>query len=145
SPAQDTIIDAGARVLTATFIPNDMARYSSQTITATLQVSKATPVFLISAGPFIYNGSPQPVAVTTTGALGESLAGTTVTCDGAPNAPVHAGSYTVGATLSGNSNYNSATAAGVLVITKAALVAAADDKTRPYGAGNPVLTGTVSG
>lgn len=86
-----------------------------------------------------YDGTPKVVSATTVPA-GLAL---TVTYNGSPSAPIKAGSYQVAANVV-DAVY-SGSASNTLVVTPAPLTITADNRTRAYGATNPVFTGTVAG
>ncbi|MGO9204210.1 MAG: MBG domain-containing protein [Limisphaerales bacterium] len=93
-------------------------------------------------------GAPNPPLTGTVTGLqnGDSITAAYST-DAATNSPV--GSYLIVAALGDPNNvltnYSVTTNTGTLTVTPAALVVTADSQSRPYGAPNPPLTGTVAG
>jgi hypothetical protein len=98
----------------------------------------------ISDNTATYNGGVKNVTVTTTPAgvshsIAYSLGGNAV------SNPVNAGTYDVTITITDNAYELNGAGTGTLTINKAVLTATADDKTREYGATNPVATITYTG
>src|SRR4029450_6403086 len=57
SPAAGTVLNAGAsQTLTATFTPADSGNYSSRSVTATVDVAKATVTVTATGGTFTHDG-----------------------------------------------------------------------------------------
>lgn len=119
------------------------SNYSFSFANGTLTISKTTPTVTYAT----------PAAITYGTALsGAQLGATsavagTITYDRASGAVLGAGAYTVTATLTptDTTNYNGASAQVTLTVNKATLTAAAEDKTRVYGAANPAFTAALSG
>jgi len=121
--------------------------YEAPNATGTLVINKATPTVTITGGlgTFVYNGLARTATASITGVGGANLGAATITYNGGSAPPVNVGSYDVVASFAGNSNYNPASAAGNITITKASLTFTAEDKSKVYGQLNPSLTYTVSG
>jgi VCBS repeat-containing protein len=109
--ASTTAYTVTGTVTTSPANPN----YTFGTGTAPLTINKAAATLAFGTTTFPYDGSPKPVAVTTTPA---NLTGVSITYAGSPTAPTNAGSYALVATLT-NPNYTAPTINGTLVITKA--------------------------
>ena len=120
SPAAGAVLNAGAsQTLTATFTPADSGNYSSGSVTATIDVSKATATVTAAGGTFTYDGQPHPATGSVTGLDGASLGTPSFTYNGSAQSPVAAGSYAVVASFAGNTNYEPASASATITIGKA--------------------------
>jgi hypothetical protein len=133
-----------------------LTNYTVVSTAGTLTITKAAAALYVAADsatrPY---GATNPVF---TGTLSNVLSGDNITATfvSAATTSTPAGVYDPSSTnailpqLSDPdgrlSNYTVVTNAGTLTITKAvaALYAAADDASRPYGANNPIFTGTLS-
>ncbi|HEU4891646.1 MAG TPA: Ig-like domain repeat protein [Vicinamibacterales bacterium] len=122
SPAAGAVLNAGAQTLTATFTPADSSNYSSGSVTATIEVSKATATVTAAGGTFTYDGQPHPATGSVTGLNGASLGAPSFTYNGSAQPPVAAGSYAVVASFAGNANYEPASASATITIGKAPVV-----------------------
>jgi hypothetical protein len=101
--------------------------------------SKSVATVTLGSLSQVYTGTGRSATATTSPA---GLA-VTFTYDGAVTPPVAVGSYAVVGTIQ-DANY-SGSATGTLTITKASLIARADNKSRPQGTANPALTITYVG
>jgi len=120
SPAAGAVLNAGgSQTLTATFTPADPGNYSSGSVTATIDVSKATATVTAAGGTFTYDGQPHPATGSVTGLDGTSLGTPSFTYNGSAQSPVAAGSYAVVASFAGNTNYEPASASATIAIGKA--------------------------
>ncbi|WP_165420478.1 beta strand repeat-containing protein [Edaphobacter modestus] len=83
SPASGTVLAAGTQTLSATFSPSDTADYSSQTVTTSLLVTKATPGITLTStqDPSSY-GDRIAFNVQLTGVGGSIPSGSIVLYDG---------------------------------------------------------------
>jgi hypothetical protein len=122
SPAAGAVLNAGAQTLTATFTPADSSNFSSGSVTATIEVSKATATVTAAGGTFTYDGQPHPATGSVTGLNGASLGAPSFTYNGSAQPPVAAGSYAVVASFAGNANYEPASASATITIGKAPVV-----------------------
>ena len=123
SPAAGVVLNAGAsQTLTATFTPADSGNYSSGSVTATIDVSKATATVTAAGGTFTYDGQPHPATGSVTGLDGASLGTPSFTYNGSAQPPVAAGSHAVVASFAGNANYEPASASATITIGKAPVV-----------------------
>ncbi|MBX2916007.1 MAG: gliding motility-associated C-terminal domain-containing protein [Cyclobacteriaceae bacterium] len=150
TPAVGTLLNAGSnQSLTVNFTPTDGVNYNSVIANVTITVNKATltataantsrvygavnPVFTIGYTGFV-NGENASVIDTpptaTSAAIAGSQAGTT---------------FPIIPTGGNDNNYSFVYVNGTLSITKASLIARADDKFRSYGLSNPVFTISYTG
>src|SRR5262249_33484502 len=96
TPAAGTVLGAGAHTLVVTFTPTDSAKYTTATASVTLTVNRATPTVTVSGGSFSYDRQAHAATAQVTGVDGSPVPGNfTFTYNGAPSAPVNAGTYTV--------------------------------------------------
>ncbi|MBX2963586.1 MAG: gliding motility-associated C-terminal domain-containing protein [Cyclobacteriaceae bacterium] len=149
SPATGTILNAGTnQELSVSFTPNDAVNYNVVGSTVLLEVTKATltatannqsrvygaanPAFTINYSGFVNGDTPSALDIA-------PLAGSAAT----PTSPVSTYPITVSGGV--DSNYNFTYVDGTLTVTQATLTVTADDKSRTYGAANPVFTISYSG
>jgi HSP20 family molecular chaperone IbpA len=120
------------------------AAFAAASATSTLTVNKATPVITWA----------DPAAITYGTALGASQLNATASVAGSFAYATGVGTVldaganqalSVTFTPTDTADYNGATATAHITVNKAALTVTPADKSRQYGAGNPVLTGTVAG
>jgi len=117
--------NAGTYIVTATL--TDTADYkftTDSTTTGTLTIDPATPLVMVTGGPFKYDGNPHPAVVTATGVNNYMVPGTFVVMYsplGNTTTPVNAGTYSVSATfMSSDPNYTGSVGAGSIMINPAA-------------------------
>jgi hypothetical protein len=123
SPAAGVVLNAGtSQTLTATFTPADSGNYSTGSVAATIDVSKAAATVTAAGGTFAYDGQSHPATGSVTGLNGASLGAPSFTYNGSPEPPVAAGSYAVVASFAGNANYEPASASATITIGKALVV-----------------------
>ena len=122
TPGAGTVLNAGAgKVLSVSFTPTDTTDYTSVASTSTINVDKATPTLNVSATGGAYDGTPFPASVTIDGNtnssatavvgvtpiltyyVGSSTSGTSL----GSTPPTQAGTYTVVASFTGNTDYAS--------------------------------------
>ena len=124
--------------------------YSSTTGTTTLTVTPA-PLTVTSPNITVPYGAgftfPTPAATLTTAVNGDVFIPTDSTTGSKTSPP---GTYTISTALTpaggaSTSDYNITYVPGVLTITQANLSVTPTNLSRPYGAANPVFTGTVVG
>src|SRR5439155_26464861 len=120
SPPAGTILDAGTHTLSVAFEPAAPVRWNSATATATLMVSKATPVMSLADVTSTYDGQAHSVPVVVTGVNSVPLSPVAVTYNGAGTAPSNAGVYAVSARYDESANYNAVSGTATLTILKAA-------------------------
>ena len=131
-----TVAGAGTSLITATFTPNDTVNYvSGGTTTMTVTVSKATQPVVISATSTNFNlgQSDTFTATVAVGALGTATfsAGGNALCttgvlnsDGSAQCawtPTVAGTYSVTAAYSGDSNYMTATSSASSIVVNSVI------------------------
>jgi hypothetical protein len=161
SPALATVLGAGEHTLTATFTPADAVNYAGTTASVVLAVSKrpltvglqgavtkvydGTAAATLAAGNYQVTGAFGTEAVTitkTSGVYDAAGVGTGKTVTVA----LAAGDFAAGTgTTLGNYQLPPSAAGAVGTVTKAALTARAEDKTKVQGAANPVLTIAYTG
>jgi len=117
-------------------------------------ITQATPTVLATGGTFVYDGNPHSGTGTATGVLTPtdnlspvnlSYEGTGVTIYGpTTTAPKNAGSYTLTASFTGNTNYAPATNTASLVIEKRPITITADPKTKAFGESDPAFTAQIT-
>ncbi len=120
TPAKGTLLDAGtAQTLSVSFVPDESIDYNDATVTAEINVVKATPSLVVSDPGGTFNGSPFPASVTIAGINNTpsfSLENTTpsLTYYAGPGTsggslgsapPAAPGTYTVVASFSGTPDY----------------------------------------
>jgi hypothetical protein len=116
-----------------------LGNYSVTGNSGVLTITKAPATVTLGGLNPVYDGTARSVTVATVPA---GLA-VNVTYSGSAAAPTDAGSYLVVGTLV-DANYLGAVT-NTLVISKAGLTVTADNKSRAYGATNPMLTATITG
>ena len=144
-----TVSGATSRTLTiANALSGDVGDYtfvatneagSVSSSSAALAVNIGTATVTLGGLERVYTGGPHP-ATATTSPGGLAL---TFTYDGSGTVPVNAGSYSVVATVSDPSCHGSAS--GTLKISKAPLIAVADDLGKLPSTANPALTISYTG
>ena len=133
SPTSGAVLGAGNQVLSVTFTPTDSVDYSNQTASVNLTVNQATAGVNVSCAPNSITYGSQTTNCTTT--VGGSATGSVVwtinggawTTTGLSGgvtsaggfAGWSAGSYTIGVTYGGDTNYAPAGASTTLTIQKA--------------------------
>ena len=137
----DVPVNAGSYVVSAALAGTD--NYAAATGTATLVIHKASAVVAVAAASFTYDGQPHGATGTVTGVGGSALGPLTFSYNGAPDAPVAAGSYDVVATFAGDANHEPASGSSTVTIGKAAVVL---QWTRPAAItyGTPLGTGQLT-
>ncbi len=104
-----------AGVYTVTANIDGGADYNDLTLTATMTITKANITGVtFSNGTFVYNGTPQSIAIA--GGLPQGASETYIN-----NGQVNAGVYTVTTQITGGGNYNDLTLTATLTITKATI------------------------
>ena len=106
--------NAGSYTVVATV--TDTNNYNAYSVTNTLTISKATPVFTFASNSLsgVYTGSNVAVSLTNAGSVPVSI-----TYNGSTNAPTNAGSYTVVATAMDTNNYAAYSVTNTLTIAQA--------------------------
>ena len=119
----------------------DNPRYAAPAIAGTLVIDKAPAILTLGPLHTVYNGNPQPVAITVEPA---GLSGISLRYAGSPTAPTNAGTYPIQVTLD-NPNYQADPANGNLVIDKAATASVLSVSASLIQLGQPLtLTARVS-
>jgi hypothetical protein len=143
SPAAGTVLGAGSRTLSVTFIPTDTTNYASATSSVTLNVAKATPSITW----------PNPANIVYGTALGAAQLNATASVPGtfvyspASGTVLNAGGYPLSVTFTPADaiNYTGATASRPLTVVPAQLTVRAQDASKVFGAPLPPLSATVLG
>jgi hypothetical protein len=139
----------GTYAITATLSDpsNRLPNYSVVTNNGVITVTPATLTISVDNQSRVY-GSPNP---SLTGSVGGTQNGDNIsaTFSTAATTASNVGNYSIVPVLSDPDgklpNYNVVTNGGTLTVQKAVLGVRADDKSRVYGATNPVFTATYSG
>ncbi|HMJ71581.1 MAG TPA: MBG domain-containing protein [Cyclobacteriaceae bacterium] len=142
-------LNAGAaQVLSVTFTPNDAVNFNSVVKTVHINVNKKVLTATANNASRAYGGANPTFTITYTG----FVPGVTDVIDTAPTATSAAiGADPAGSTFditpSGgvDNNFSFNYVKGTLTITKATLIATAENKTREYGLDNPINTIAYSG
>lgn len=149
TPAAGTVLNAGNnQILSVNFTPNDTTNYNSAAATVSINVLKAALTIKADDKSRTYGEPPVSFTVTPTGLVnGDTLSGLdgTLAYNFADAANMPAGTYTISPSGLTSNNYDITFQNGTLTVDKAVLTVTADDKSRQYGAANPVLTGTITG
>lgn len=145
TPAAGTLLNAGAnQTLSVNFIPTDAINYNSVSANVTLTVNKATLAAIATSTSRVYGAANPAFVITYAGFVNgetESVIDTPPTASSSAIAGSNAGSsFPIVPAGGQDNNYTFNYINGTLTITKAALIARADDKARLYGAANPALT-----
>jgi hypothetical protein len=151
TPAAGTVLNAGAgQVLSVTFTPTDTTNYNSANATVSINVLKAVLTVTVDPQTKVYGDANPALTYSFSGFVGTDNAGNAVT--GTPdlvttaNATSPAGSYpiTISVGTLSTANYSFSFVNGVLTVTKRAVTATADAKSKVYGATDPQLTYQVT-
>ena len=152
TPAAGAVLGAGEQTLGVTFAPTDTAGFTTTTRTVILIVNKKVLTVTASNQSRVYGAANPVFGITMTGFVGGETAAALTQQPSASStalATSPAGSYLITPSGGTAGNYTFAYVAGSLTVTPAALLAQADNKTRPSGSANPLLTvmyaGFVSG
>ncbi len=143
-----TGVGTGTHTITANY-GGDTAHATSSG-TATVTVNKVTVTVTATDQTRVYGAADPAFTATYSGFVGgdtvASLGGT-LSCVTSTTVTSPVGSYPGAITCSDltSANYTITYVAGTMTITKANLTITADDKTRAYGAADPVFTATYSG
>jgi hypothetical protein len=120
SPATSITVNTASQTITFPAIPSRAYGSAPFAVSATSSLGSSYPVTIsVLSGPAVINGG----IVTVTGA----------------------GTVVLQASQAGDSNYGSAATTQSFQVTPAQLTVAANNATRPFGAANPVFSGSVTG
>jgi gliding motility-associated-like protein len=145
------IVSAGTSVITANQAGNSTWLPASANQTLTVNKSNQTITFdyLNTGDPKTYGSADFDPSATSSSGLTVTYSSDNTSVATIVSGKIHfagAGTANITATQAGNSNYNAATeVVQNLVVSKADLTATADNKSRVYGASNPVFTISYSG
>jgi gliding motility-associated-like protein len=145
APAAGTLLNAGTnQTLSVNFIPTDAINFNSVTANVTITVNKATLAVIATSTSRIYGAANPAFALTYAGFVNgenDAVIDTPPTTSSSAIAGSNAGSaFPIIPAGGQDNNYAFNYINGSLSITKAPLIARADNKTRLYGVANPVLT-----
>jgi hypothetical protein len=154
TPAAGTVLPAGVQSVTVTFNPADTDQYSPVTRSFPITVQKKSVTVTARSYTRVY-GAPNPVLEADFVGLanGETAVGLGLR----PNLVVNqqnglvagsvlpAGSYLIQPTGVQHPNYDFVPVSGTLTVEKAQLTVTANNKTRAFGAANPVFDATYTG
>lgn len=122
--------------------------YDFTYVDGVLTINKATLIATAANATREYGDANPTIGVTYTGFKNgetDSVIDTLATGASAAGLTSNVGNYTTVASGGFDDNYTFTYANGTLAVTKAMLVATADDKSRVYGSANPAFTFTYSG
>ena len=145
TPAAGTLLNAGTnQTLSVNFIPTDAINYNSVSTNVAITVNKATLAVIATSTSRVYGAANPAFGVTYAGFVNgenDAVIDTPPTASSAAIAGSNAGSsFPIIPAGGQDNNYTFNYINGTLTITKAPLIAQADNKTRLYGAANPALT-----
>jgi len=145
APAAGTVLTAGAgKTLSVTFTPTDTVDYNPETVTATINVQKATPVVTwANPAAITYGTALSATQLDATASLPGSFVYTpamgTVLAAGAGQ------TLAVTFTPTDTIDYNTATETAPINVTKAQLTVAANNQSMTYGGSVPAFSYTITG
>ncbi len=155
-----TVIDTGATVITGATGTSNVGNYAITAsgaadnnydftyVNGNLAITKASLLATADNKTRIYGDANPALTITYTGFKNgedESVLNTAATATTGATTASNVGTYTITAAGAVDDNYNISYASGSLSVTKAMLIATADNKTRVYGNSNPALTTSYSG
>jgi len=150
TPASGTLLNAGAnQTLSVNFMPTDGVNYNAINRSVQISVNKATVTATAISTSRVYGASNPSFIINYSGFVNSENASV---IDTAPTASCSAiandnagGVFPIIPSGGVDNNYSFAYVNGSLTITKAALTAKADDKSRSYGLSNPTFTISYTG
>jgi hypothetical protein len=147
APAAGAVLSAGSQTLGVTFTPTDTASYATATATQTLTVNKATLTATADNQSRVYGTANPALTVSYAGFVNNDTAAaiTAPIADTAASTASAVGTYPITLTGGAAANYTLTPVNGTLTVTKAALAAIADDKSKLQGTANPALTISYAG
>lgn len=148
TPPAGTVLPVGDdHVLEVTFTPTDQTRYLTAQGTTTIDVFASQPVITWPAPTSVAYGTPLGAGqLNASASLGGSPVAGTFAYSPAAGTVLGAGTHELTVTFTpSDTNYQSATAAVTMTVTRAPLTVTAEDATRPYGAENPAFTASYAG
>jgi hypothetical protein len=149
NPPLGSVLNAGnGRTLTVIFTPSELVNFSKATNTVTIDILRAPLVITAANKSKVYGASLPALTATYAGWVnGDSAANldVPVALSTGATAASPVGAYAIVASGAADSNYSITFVNGSLTVTRAALTIRADNKSRPAGQANPVLTATHTG
>ena len=144
NPPIGTLLNAGVnQILSVSFTPSNQVNYNNVSATVQITVDKAILTATVVNASRIYGATNPALSASYSGFVnGETIA----VIDTKPVATVAAiatssvGVYPINVIGGADNNYSFSYVSGVLTITKASLIAIADNVSRAYGALNPSFT-----
>ena len=127
TPGPGVPVNAGTYTVNCSYVAS--ANYTSASASADLTIDKATPTVEATGGAFDYTGTAHTGTCAVTGVGGADIGPLAATYTPGPDAPAHAGSYTVNCWYATSTNYEAASDTAALTIAQVALtldVSAAD-------------------
>ena len=148
SPPSGTVLDAGlGQALAVTFTPSDTNLFLSASGSVSLDVTPAPLAVTANSASRAYGDSNPIFLGVIAGIQNADPITAQYSCPATANSPP--GAYNIVPTLSDPGgrlvNYSVTTNSGTLTVAPAPLIVTADGQSRPYGATNPALTGTLTG
>ena len=150
SPAFATIAQTNSPVGQYPIIPSGLAplhNYALSYSNGTLTITPFALLVNIDSQTRTYGATNQALTGSVVGLQAGDVITATFSTVAVTNSPV--GSYPITVALADPGgrliDYTVTTNAGTLTVTPAALIVTADNQSRPYGASNPALTGTLTG
>ena len=150
-PSATKPTNAGTYSVTATVAADGNYYAATSAPTAFTIILANSTITVTGSTIFTYTGLAQGPSTSTvtgsTGAVTYSYVGTgSISYATSATKPTNAGTYNAITTVAADANYNGATSSAyAFTINKASLTVKAEDKARPYGENNPVLTVSYSG
>ncbi len=123
------------------------ANHNSSSTSKDFEIKKANSSVSVTANGGVYNGSAYAATGSCdVGSLSLTYVGTGSTSYGpSSSAPVAAGTFSVTADCSGDSNHNSSSTTKAFSISRKSLTVVTNNKSKMYGNNNPALDGSVNG
>lgn len=149
SPDAGTVLGAGSsQLLQVTFTPADTQNYNVVVDSVDINVTKAIATLTATDASRLYGSSNPAFSFTASGLLNGDTIGdvdTPPSLSTTATISSSAGGYTISISGASDPNYDFTYGAGTLTVDPASLTIKANDKSRPYGQSNPVLTATYTG
>ncbi|HUR47323.1 MAG TPA: MBG domain-containing protein, partial [Candidatus Saccharimonadales bacterium] len=149
APNAGTVLKAGnGQALSVTFTPDDLATYSVTTASVLIDVQKAPLTITAQNKSKVYGDAlPLLTAVYSGFVNGDTTANldSGVSLSSSATASSSVANYPISLTAGPDSDYTITLVNGVLAVTPAPLVIAAQNKSKVYGSANPALTANYTG
>ncbi|HUR46443.1 MAG TPA: MBG domain-containing protein, partial [Candidatus Saccharimonadales bacterium] len=149
TPNVGTVLKAGnGQALSVTFTPDDLATYSVTTASVLIDVQKAPLTITAENKSKVYGAAlPLLTAIYSGFVNGDTTANldSGVSLSSSATAASSVGNYPISLTAGPDNEYTITLVNGVLAVTPAPLVIAAQNKSKVYGSANPALTANYTG